>query len=198
MTLVETTCLNIGCPSVVPDAYGPGQHYHHVMLIDGPSPSAEDIALAQATGAPSSALYPCPVCGELTASPAEGSLPPTQGARFPLGKRMLTPGVQRLLEDEVRPGLRMVSAEKTIRLNILVDRHQRGEWPGCGVEDCAINNEAIKPDVSALNGGWKAAEMPFVLARRQVRSFPDFEGAKVWIVTEAGRHATELLLPEEA
>jgi hypothetical protein len=58
-------------------------------------------------------------------------------------------------------------------------RHARGDWGDMDAEDKALNDLALK------NGG------------RLVSRYPAKSGEPFWIITEADRSATTVLLPEE-
>jgi hypothetical protein len=60
----------------------------------------------------------------------------------------------------------------------LLSRHQRGDWGDLDEEDKATNDDALK-------------------AGRRVLSAYRFEKATLWVITEADRSATTILLPEE-
>jgi hypothetical protein len=87
---------------------------------------------------------------------------------FPLGQVVGTPGALAALEEAGQ------SASELLRLHVV------GNWGDelCE-EDRALNNEALK-DGSRL------------LSAYRLKS-----GTKVWVITEADRSSTCLLLPEE-
>jgi hypothetical protein len=60
----------------------------------------------------------------------------------------------------------------------LLSRHQRGDWGNLNVEDKQANEQAL-----ACGG--------------RVFSAYTFEAVKFWVITEADRSATTILLPEE-
>lgn len=62
--------------------------------------------------------------------------------------------------------------------SVLLDRHQRGDWGDLCAEDARQNDEAL------------------TCGDRLLSSYP-VAGQKVWVITEADRSATTLLLPEE-
>ena len=86
---------------------------------------------------------------------------------FPLGRIVATPGALEVL------------AEAGTEAADLLDRHAAGFWGEVCEEDWKANEEALRQ-------GW-----------RLLRSYNIAEGEKVWIITEADRSATTLLLPEE-
>jgi hypothetical protein len=64
-------------------------------------------------------------------------------------------------------------------LTLLV-RHQAGDWGTVCQEDAQANEDAL------------------VHGERLLSSYPLSNGTKVWIITEADRSATTILLPEES
>ena len=58
-------------------------------------------------------------------------------------------------------------------------RHVCGDWGECGAEDWQMNEEAL------LSGG------------RLFSVYRDRSGTRFWIITEADRSATTVLLPED-
>lgn len=96
------------------------------------------------------------------------------GARFQLGRLVVTPGAlkafERMAEQEVRgatPGE-------------LLARHARGDWGDMDAEDLAANDAALH-DESRIFSSYK------------------FMGGTCcfWVITEADRSATTILLPNE-
>ena len=61
----------------------------------------------------------------------------------------------------------------------LLTRHWTGDWGAIGEDDYGVNEGAIRDDARLLS------------------VYPTPSGQRLWIVTEAGRQATTLLLPEE-
>jgi len=86
---------------------------------------------------------------------------------FGLGRIVFTPGV---LE---------VAREEGVDLLLLLGRHARLDWGDVGAEDALANDDAV-------------AEGSRIFSAYRLKS-----GAKVWIITEADRSSTCLLLPEE-
>lgn len=86
---------------------------------------------------------------------------------FPLGRVVATPGALRALEDAGQ-----VSEDYLLR-------HARGDWGSVGSEDWQANEEALKHGT------------------RLFSVYEIAEGEKLWIITEADRSATTLLLPSE-
>jgi len=90
-------------------------------------------------------------------------------ARFPLGVTHITPGAHDLL---VAAGIAPAA---------LLARHVAGDWGAVPPEDACEN-------ALSLRAGF-----------RLVSSYPvgDDPAARVWVITEADRSSTLLLLPEE-
>ena len=87
--------------------------------------------------------------------------------KFPLGQILCTPGV---LEALGRTSQRPIE---------FIRRHAVGDWGELDEEDRAENERSLKDDCRLLSA-----------YRLQ-------DGTKIWIITEADRSATTLLLPEE-
>ncbi|ENM5728612.1 type I restriction endonuclease subunit M [Vibrio mimicus] len=86
---------------------------------------------------------------------------------FELGQCVMTQGVDSLLNDNIGASLQ-----------IYLMRHKNGDWGNSPVDDKLLNDEATK------TGG------------RIISSY-DFCGEKIWIITEADRSYTTVLLPYE-
>lgn len=86
---------------------------------------------------------------------------------FPLGQIVATPGALDALAESEQNGYEFLS------------RHVTGDWGDLCPEDCEANNES-------LEHGW-----------RLLSSYRTAHGAKLWVITEADRSVTTLLLPEE-
>jgi hypothetical protein len=86
---------------------------------------------------------------------------------FPPGQLVATPGVLRLLEQTKRSPLEFLS------------RHLRGDWGDLCEEDKSENE-------FSLEHGF-----------RLMSSYQVSENERLWIITEADRSVTTLLLPEE-
>ncbi len=88
--------------------------------------------------------------------------------RFPLGQVVATPGALELLDElEVSP-------------NTLIARHISGDWGSVCKADARENERSVKH-------GWR------ILSSYDVGD----DGDRVWIITEADRSSTCILLPEE-
>ena len=88
-------------------------------------------------------------------------------AKFPLGQVVATPGVLRALTE---------SGESP---TTFLERHVRGDWGDVDAEDSQANDEAL------VNGG------------RLLSAYKTLKGERIWIISEADRSSTCVLLPEE-
>ena len=88
-------------------------------------------------------------------------------ARFPLGAVVATPGALEALETAGQSPAEFLS------------RHAAGDWGEIGSEDSRANDEAV------ANG------------ERLLSAYRTKAGEKIWIITEADRSATTILLPSE-
>ncbi len=86
---------------------------------------------------------------------------------FPLGRTVATPGALRALEE----------AEQTH--NEFLDRHIAGDWGELDEEDKQANNFSVRNELRILS------------------AYTTTAGEKLWIITEADRSVTTLLLPSE-
>ena len=89
------------------------------------------------------------------------------GILFPLGQIVATPGALEALDRAAVDGW------------ALLHRHQSGDWGNVPQEDAEEN-------VRSVTSGW-----------RILSSYPIEQGDRIWIITEADRSSTTLLLPEE-
>jgi len=89
-------------------------------------------------------------------------------ALFPLGRLVATPGAIEAMAPYENIALR------------LVGRHVTGDWGDLGDEDKAANDRAVLDGSRVFSA--------YLL--------PDGE-TKIWVITEADRSATTLLLPSE-
>lgn len=106
------------------------------------------------------------------ARPGDGALPhqamPPMPASFALGQVVATPGALHALE-----AAHITPAQ-------LLARHQLGDWGDLDAHDRAVNRKAL------------------VLGYRLLSAYTLPEsGEKIWIITEADRSVTTLLLPSE-
>jgi len=86
---------------------------------------------------------------------------------FPAGQIVVTPGALALLDQANKSSLEFLS------------RHLRGDWGDRCREDKTENELSLK------------------YGFRLMSSYPLTETEKLWIITEADRSVTTLLLPEE-
>ena len=86
---------------------------------------------------------------------------------FPAGRLVATPGALALLEQADKSPFEFLS------------RHLRGDWGDLCQEDKTENELSLKYGFRLLS------------------SYPVTETEKLWIITEADRSATTLLLPQE-
>ena len=86
---------------------------------------------------------------------------------FNLGETIITQGISDLLTP--------LNHNEFCNLFL---RHAQGDWGIICEEDKPLNNEAIT-------------------SGDRIMSAYLFDGVKIWIITEAGRHCTTALLPDE-
>jgi hypothetical protein len=91
----------------------------------------------------------------------------TKAMSFPLGNLVATPGALNALEKN-----------GTVPMT-LISRHMRGDWGDVPTVDAKTNADALR------------------IGARLLSSYPLADGARIWIITEADRSTTTLLLPEE-
>jgi len=87
--------------------------------------------------------------------------------KFPLGRIVATPGALAALERANQTPLEFLA------------RHATGDWGEVCDGDKKLNDEAL------------------IQGERMLSSYSTGKGEKVWVITEADRSATTLLLPEE-
>ena len=87
--------------------------------------------------------------------------------KFRLGKLVATPGALDALTEAAQHPMHFIS------------RHLQGDWGDCCSEDLQANEDALK------NGA------------RLFSVYKTAKGIKIWIITEADRSSTCVLLPEE-
>lgn len=91
----------------------------------------------------------------------------TKRPLFPLGKVLATPGALAALEQHQQSPL------------LYLVRHVMGDWGDLDAEDLRANNAAL------------------VHGTRVLSSYRLKGAQRIWLITEADRSATTLLLPEE-
>jgi len=90
-----------------------------------------------------------------------------QPRRFSLGKTVITPGALAALSEAAQ-----------LPLDFLT-RHHSGDWGELCEEDRAVNEESLQSGLRLLS------------------AYRTSQGTKLWIITEADRASTCILLPEE-
>ncbi|HEX7933050.1 MAG TPA: hypothetical protein VF573_08250 [Paraburkholderia sp.] len=90
-----------------------------------------------------------------------------KGPRFPMGRPAITPAAQAVLDEAGISG------------GLLLARHIHGDWGDLPVEDQTAN------------------ELALLKGNRLLSSYALPGDGKIWIITEADRSATTLLLPDE-
>lgn len=93
--------------------------------------------------------------------------PPINAILFPLGDLVATPGALRVLEECALLPIRLIA------------RHSRGDWGDMSTEDVQSNAAAL------------------ILGNRLLSSYTLANDLKIWLITEANRSTTTILLPSE-
>jgi len=88
-------------------------------------------------------------------------------ARFQLGQTVATPGALEALSDSAQSAMEFLS------------RHVAGDWGEIDADGQQANDDAL------LHGD------------RLLSAYRTIKGVKLWIITEADRSSTTLLLPDE-
>ena len=88
-------------------------------------------------------------------------------SKFPLGRVVATPGALKALKE---------SNQKPLEF---LERHQAGDWGELCGEDKKENEFSVRNGFRILS------------------AYPTRNNVKIWVITEADRSATTLLLPEE-
>lgn len=101
--------------------------------------------------------------------------------RFALGQMVATPGALALLEQTGFSALALVS------------RHVHGDWGDCCAEDKATNELSVRQCMRVMS------VYRLVDAERLLQTPQDKRSSlpTVWVITEADRSVTTLLLPED-
>jgi len=86
---------------------------------------------------------------------------------FKLGQLLVTPGALEALQASGQSPW------------VFLTRHLAGDWGDLCVEDKRLNDEAVQDGSRILS------------------AYSTSRGAKVWLITEADRSATTILLPDE-
>jgi hypothetical protein len=92
---------------------------------------------------------------------------PMPDPKFPLSRTAATPGAMQAL------------AESGQSPDFFLSRHQAGDWGEVGTEDGRLNDEAL------IQGG------------RVLSAYRTLRGVRLWVITEADRSVTTILLPDE-
>lgn len=92
---------------------------------------------------------------------------PNVGARLALGQTFITPGAQEALE---------ISGETPIQF---LRRHVSADWGELSEEDVQENELSLREGFRLLS------------------AYRTAKGQKIWVITEADRSATTILLPSE-
>ena len=87
--------------------------------------------------------------------------------KFPLGQTVATPGALEALEASGQTP------------DFFLDKHVQGDWGTVDDEDKRANDQAL------IDG------------ERIVSAYKTLLGEKIWVITEADRSSTTILLPEE-
>lgn len=95
---------------------------------------------------------------------------------FSLGQVVATPAALELL------------AEHAVEPVALLSRHVSGDWGQLSSDDACANDDAVRHGDRVLS----SYVLPLTPEREPVES-----GARVWVITEADRSCTTLLMPSE-
>lgn len=88
-------------------------------------------------------------------------------ALFPMGQLAATPGALKVLEKHGITPLRLLA------------RHAIGDWGDIGLDDAKANADALR------------------FGARLLSSYRLTEGVRIWVISEADRSVTTVLLPSE-
>jgi len=88
-------------------------------------------------------------------------------AKFPLGQLAATPGAIQAME------------ESGMEPGFFLEQHTRGQWGLVSEEDWRLNDQAL------IDGD------------RLLSAYKTLRGVKLWVITEADRSVTTILLPDE-
>jgi len=94
--------------------------------------------------------------------------------KFNLGKVVITPGISMLLEASGEPFSKFI--------NKCLNKHICGNWGEICDEDKETNEDALVNNLRLMSVYTYNGEL---------------EDSKIWVITEADRSVTTLLLPEE-
>jgi hypothetical protein len=91
----------------------------------------------------------------------------SNGPRFPMGRPTITPSAEAALNAVGIHPIRLLA------------RHIHGDWGDLSVEDLAAN------------------ELALLTGRRVLSSYALPGGGRVWVITDADRSVTTILLPDD-
>ena len=103
-------------------------------------------------------------------------VPPKEGTKFELGQVLITAGVAKLMGEEGKTDLNLVKF-----VGDSLNKHRQGDWGEMSKEDKEQNELALKEGMRLMSA----------------YKHTDEWGGKIWIITEANRSATTILLPSE-
>jgi hypothetical protein len=87
--------------------------------------------------------------------------------KFPLGQLVATPGAIQAMQESGQTP------------DFFLERHVMGDWGEVGAQDWRLNDEALKEGSRILS------------------AYRTLKGKKLWVITEADRSLTTILLPDE-
>jgi len=96
--------------------------------------------------------------------------------KFELGQVVMTNGINNVITN----GGNVADADKVFDLLECIDRHKRGDWGNLDEDDKMLNDSAVE-DGGRIISAYEIGE----------------NKVKIWIITEADRSYTTILLPEE-
>ncbi len=108
-----------------------------------------------------------PQASELTLNSPASAKPARGGPRFGLGRLVMTIGAREALDESGEPPFKFIA------------RHVSGDWGELEPEDKAENELSIREGFRILS------------------HYRTSKGVRLYVITEADRRATTLLLPEE-
>jgi hypothetical protein len=89
------------------------------------------------------------------------------GAKFPLGRLAATPGALQAIQESGQTA------------DFFLGRHLAGDWGEVDAEDWRLNDEAVQDGSRILS------------------AYRTLKGEALWVITEADRSVTTLLVPED-
>src|SRR5271155_4415488 len=104
---------------------------------------------------------------EKLSASAKSTAPPRQPVNLRLGRLLSTPGA---IEAMAKAGQDPLE---------LINRHRTGDWGEVDAQDWAANDQAV------------------IQGERVLSAYTLKNGIRIWIISEADRAATTLLLPDE-